>query len=169
MNGAESQLPAAPVMPRLLRGQISQRGVARCGHKKMRLSGLVLCCLFLGACASSGLRVRRMTELAPPGRPVCVQDGAGVLFKWPASASEVSPDFAGYNVYVSRSSLILAPPDSMIPPVALGKTHSFRLQPAEFGVSPLFVHIRTRDRNGAVSLPALPELSVPGKCAASGF
>lgn len=110
------------------------------------------------ACAGSGPRVRDVTELAPPVN-VRLADGLSLPYKiiWQASPDEGRPDFAGYNVYISAKSLILAPVKNLPQPVLAGKIHEYS---TDVGKGATFVHVRSRNAKGDISLPSLPEIEI---------
>jgi len=118
--------------------------------------------LLASGCAGSGPRVKDVIELAPPRHVRLVQESGGWVVTWEASPHETRPDFAGYNVYLGRRSLVFGPVRELPEPFILPKTeHAFRLPPLEAGVS-YFVHVRSRSTGGALSLPSLPELHLGG-------
>ena len=114
------------------------------------------------ACAGSGPRVRDVTELAPPVN-VRLADGPSrpCNIVWQASPDEKRPDFAGYNIYISDNSLILAPVKNLPQPVLAGKIHEY-LYSADVGDGAKFVHVRSRNAKGDISLPSLPEIEIRG-------
>ena len=116
----------------------------------------------VAACAGSGPRVRDVTELAPPVN-VRLADGSSspCNIVWQASPDEKRPDFAGYNIYISYNSLILAPVKNLPQPVLAGKIHEY-LYSADVGEGAKFVHVRSRNAKGDISLPSLPEIEIRG-------
>ncbi len=114
----------------------------------------------LFSCAGTGTPVLPVTELAPPGDVAFRMVRDSVEISWQASKHETLPVFAGYNIYISTSSLTFAASGELPPPIVLPKgDHSYRLARTRIGQT-TFVHVRSRSRNGELSLPSLPELCV---------
>ncbi|MFQ5753739.1 MAG: fibronectin type III domain-containing protein [bacterium] len=79
---------------------------------------------------------------------------------WQASPHESQPQFAGYNLYYAKKSLILAPIKELPTPIFLEKfQHEFTLTNLDSHAT-YFGHIRSRNRDGDISLPSLPELLI---------
>lgn len=114
------------------------------------------------SCAAGGTALRQITELQPPQKPAFSEDGSTLVIAWEASPDELSASFDGYNLYLSNKSLMFAPVARLPEPVVLGAVHEYTLDPARNPGNAIYVQIRSRDRNGGVSLPALPEIVVPG-------
>ncbi len=115
------------------------------------------------SCAGSAARLRKITELAPPVSPVWSEKAGQVLLSWEKSPSESSPDFAGYNIYIAEYSLIFTSPKDLPLPVTLELQQKYLFSQSEQINKTTFVHIRSRDVDGGVSLPSLPEIIIPAK------
>jgi len=114
----------------------------------------------LFSCAGAGTPVLPVTELAPPGDVEFTMARDSVEIRWQASRHEALPDFAGYNIYISTSSLTFAASGELPRPIVLPKgDHSYRLAKTRLDQT-TFIHVRSRSRNGALSLPSLPELCI---------
>ncbi len=80
--------------------------------------------------------------------------------QWQPSPQEASADFAGYNVYISEYSLLFTPPSDLPPVILLGKEHRYLLLSGSQKSRAVFIHIRSRDQRGDISLPSLPEITL---------
>lgn len=110
------------------------------------------------ACAVSVQKVRDVTELAPPpDLRIVARSSTSVRIVWQASPHEGRQDFAGYNVYFANRSLIFAPLKDLPEPVLLGKIHEYEI---DSRARPTFVHVRSRNTHGEISLPSLPEIEI---------
>ncbi|MFQ6114505.1 MAG: fibronectin type III domain-containing protein [bacterium] len=119
-----------------------------------------LAILLIVGCASSLPRVKDITELAPPRNVQAVSDQGIIRISWDASSDESKPHFDGYNIYCSNKSLILVSIKHLPPPVIVDKNqHQIELQDLDRS-SRYFVHVRSRDKNGDLSFPSLPEVVI---------
>ncbi len=126
-------------------------------HQKKPLPvGLFVLLIFSVTCASSGPRLRSMTELAPPPDVTVVQRGQGATVAWQASRHESREVFFGYNVYLSSRSLIFAATRDL-PQVATIPKGRYEYTVSTLPAGRLFLHVRSVDTNGNLSLPSLPE------------
>ncbi len=116
--------------------------------------------LFLAACAGTAPRVLDVTELAPPQQVRFERTGEGVVIRWKPSPHHDRAAFAGYNVYVSQRSLIFAEIAKLPEPVRVGKDSTQVLLRDLSKSATYFVHVRSRTREGDLSLPSLPELVI---------
>jgi hypothetical protein len=127
--------------------------------KNIRTAYVIALALCSG-CAASGPKVRDVTELAPPENVRLVIEPDRTMLVWDASYHEISPEFAGYNLYISDKSLILAPWQQLPVPVALDKqVYQYPLDDLE-PEKQYFIHLRCRNQKGEISLPTLPEVVV---------
>ncbi|MFQ5864380.1 MAG: fibronectin type III domain-containing protein [bacterium] len=111
-------------------------------------------------CASSLPRVKDITELAPPRNVQVVSENGVTKVSWDASSDESRPHFGGYNVYYSTKSLILVSIKQLPPPMFVNKNqHEVELQDLDSSTR-YFVHVRSRDKNGDLSFPSLPEVVI---------
>lgn len=110
------------------------------------------------SCASAVPHIRDVTELAPPGNVSYTFVDESVKLSWQASPHESKVEFAGYNIYLAQKSLILTAMKELPAPVILDKQHEFVFTELEKGAK-YFVHIRSRNEDGNLSLPSLPELT----------
>ncbi len=113
------------------------------------------------SCGSSLPNIKDVTELAPPQNVSISPENEQITIIWDTSIHEDKPEFAGYNLYYSRKSLMFAPIKNLPPPVVLGKNqHSYTLDNLDPTVKH-FVHVRSRDLDGNLSFPSLPEVIIP--------
>lgn len=112
------------------------------------------------ACAANRPPVRDVTELAPPTRVTYTVENGTVKIVWGASPDTGRAYFEGYNVYYAPRSLMLSAFDDLPTPILADKTqHGVQLTDLKPAVR-YFIHVRSRDTSGRVSLPSLPELDV---------
>lgn len=118
------------------------------------------CCLLLWiicSCASSSYSVRDVNELMPPTAVEVERNGKTMVVSWHPSPHENRDDFVGYGVYVARRSLMMTPVEILPAPIVVAKSqHSTTVDTLDAQVQ-YFVHVRSRSKNGALSLPSLPE------------
>lgn len=127
------------------------------------MTRLEICILFwlsIVGCSSSIPHVNEVTELAPPLEAEWIIQNGKVRIQWRASPHEDRADFAGYNVYFSRKSLIFTAIKELPSPGILDKNQHQHILENLDETSPIFVHVRSRDSRGNVSLPSLPELKI---------
>jgi len=139
----------------------SRVSVTISGGRTGVLLGLVPFLLFLAGCAAQ-TRVLDITELAPPRQVSASFSDGRVVVRWQPSLDEQRPQFAGYNVYVSTSSLLitaLAVDDRLPQPLEVGKVHQAILADLEPGAR-YFIQVRSRLRSGRISIASLPEVVV---------
>ncbi|MFQ5652933.1 MAG: hypothetical protein ACE5IY_23645, partial [bacterium] len=115
----------------------------------------------LFSCAPTLPKVKKVTELSPPFQVSTTIAGDSLIVRWQPSPHEPRPDFAGYNLYVSGKSLVFAAVAELPVPALVGKERHQLVLPTPEG-SPIFVHMRSRTKNGEISLPSLPELTISG-------
>jgi len=119
-----------------------------------------LALLLLTACAGQMPRVLDVIELAPPSHVSYRVVGDSVIVQWQASIHEQEASFLGYAVYAARKSLILAPLQALPQPIAVDKqTHHLTLARSTLPRQ-AFIHVRSTNRRGHLSLPSLPELVI---------
>lgn len=86
----------------------------------------------------------------------CQSDSCQI--SWRASTQEIEEDFAGYQVYVSSTSLLFASPNQLPIPITVGKNKKkVVIKKPENSV---FIHVRSSTIKGKISLPSLPELKI---------
>ena len=117
-------------------------------------------CLILYSCAANGPKVLDVTELAPPVRVQLDTDTDEYIIRWQPSYHQNDTDFTGYNIYISVKSLILAPVADLPVAVELGPDALSYVLEGGRDDNKLFVHVRSRNSKGHVSLPSLPEVIV---------
>jgi hypothetical protein len=123
--------------------------------KRLLLSSILL---FVGACTGGGGKMVEVTRFSPPTSVEVKPAARALVVSWKASPDEPEKDFAGYNVYVSTNSLLLSSKNDLPAPVEVNKgTHSVTVKNLETG-KVYFVHVRSRRKNGEVSVPSLPEV-----------
>ncbi|MFQ5602755.1 MAG: fibronectin type III domain-containing protein [bacterium] len=126
-----------------------------------RVDCFFLIATFLVNCAGSLPRVRDVTELAPPQKVQYEIQNRSVFLTWQASPHAANAHFAGYNIYIAKKSLILAPIKDLPRPIRLDKKETqYELKNLQRDAK-YFIHLRSRNTKGEISLPSLPELVVP--------
>ncbi|MCG8606950.1 fibronectin type III domain-containing protein [bacterium] len=115
--------------------------------------------LFLWGCSSSP-KIRDITELFPPKHVRVYTEQGGYRVVWEPSIDESRPDFAGYNLYCTKQSAITIPTQDLPFPILLDKTkHEYKLTDLE-PTTQYFLHIRSRNSRGDISLPSQPESTI---------
>ncbi len=121
-----------------------------------RYAAFCFCLISLIGCAPRSLEVLPVTRLAPPEAVRAAVKAGEIEVQWQRPACCRS-DLAGYAVYISEKSLILAPVKDLPTPVRLSaRQHSYRTA-VEPEAGTLFVHVRGLSHSGKLSLPSLPE------------
>jgi len=123
---------------------------------KLIFKVFLIVAMFAG-CSAAGKQLARITDLAPPQEVNFTSQGSDIILNWRPSTQEDLPNFVGYNVYVSTSSLIFTHPNNLPEPIVLGKTHKHRVA---ISAEKNFIHVRSRLQNGNLSLPSLPEIII---------
>lgn len=111
-------------------------------------------------CASSLPRIKDVIELAPPQHVRMTKENGQIKISWDRSPHENQPQFEGYNVYYATKSLILASVKDLPMPVVVDKYHHETVLTNLEKTSRYFVHVRSRDKDGTLSFPSLPELVI---------
>lgn len=130
----------------------------------MRLSvvlllSVLLCVVF--SCGSGLPVIKRVNELAPP-KNVVVENASGqIVLKWRPSYHAQAPEFAGYAIYLAKKSLLFAPLKDLPAPVLVPNGVTRYVLTGLDSTQLYFLHVRSRMRNGDLSLPSLPELIWP--------
>ena len=101
-------------------------------------------------------KVKSALQLAPPQNVQQIKQSEEHKIIWEASSDEKKPGFAGYNVYFSNKSLIFTAIKNLPVPVELDKT-VHECIPDDID-SLTFLHVRSRNTRGEISLPSLPEI-----------
>lgn len=115
--------------------------------------------LFFG-CGSSLPHIRDVTELAPPLNVRMTRENSHIKISWDPSPDENQSQFDGYNIYYSKKSLILASVKALPRPLIVYRSqHDVILQDLN-SASQYFVHVRSKDKDGNLSFPSLPELVI---------
>jgi len=114
--------------------------------------------LVLFNCAPPSPRAESVLSLAPPTEVSINCESDSCQISWRASEHADEEKFAGYKIYVSKTSLLFVSPKDLPQPVTVDKTHGIaRIAKPERTV---FVHVRSYTIDGKVSLPSLPELQI---------
>jgi hypothetical protein len=115
--------------------------------------------LLLWGCSSSP-KIRDITELFPPKHVRVYSEQGGYRVLWEPSIDENHADFSGYNLYYTKQSVNEIPARELPFPILLDKTqHEYKLT----GLDPTtqyFIHIRSRNSRGHISLPSQPEIAI---------
>jgi hypothetical protein len=128
----------------------------------MRFSVLLLSILMGIVSCGQGLPVvKRVNELAPPRGVEIRKESGQLILRWQPSFHVQSPEFDGYAIYIANRSLMFAPLTDLPAPILVPNDVT-RFALSDFDSTGLyFIHVRSRKRNGDVSLPSLPELVWP--------
>lgn len=111
-------------------------------------------------CAGQYPKVKDVIELSPPQKVKAFYLNNEVKIIWQPSYHENLSNFEGYNIYYSTRSLILSSIKNLPSPIMVNKAqHEVILHDLKESV-PYYVHVRSRDKKGNISLPSLPELIV---------
>lgn len=114
--------------------------------------------LFFGCSASP--KIRNISELFPPRNIRVYLEDRGYKVVWDPSIDENHPGFGGYNLYYGTSSLSQMLVDDLPLPIVLDKTaHEYFLSDLS-PATQYFLHIRSRNAKGDLSLPSLPEITI---------
>jgi hypothetical protein len=114
---------------------------------------------FLATGCSAGYQVRDVIDLPPPRRVQAERLGGKVTVRWQAGLERRAMNFSGYLLFMATRSLITTPVHELPPPLVLPDTSTaYSFPSAE--TDALFIHLRSRAGNRAVSLPSLPEVIV---------
>ncbi len=113
---------------------------------------LILIC----TCTPPTPKLESLFRLTPPGdvRVRCETDSCRIT--WLASTHEDDPDFAGYQIYISNTSLLFASSAQLPIPITVSRSKKIML--IEKPVNPVFIHMRSFTDDRKISLPSLPEL-----------
>lgn len=113
-------------------------------------------CLF--GCSAGGKTAVKVTRFSPP-LSVSIEPLSGALMvKWKPSPDEVLRDFAGYNIYYEKESLLLRAVRDLPQPIEVSagvcSVVIRDLEPERL----YFIHLRSRKKGGELSVPSLPEI-----------
>ena len=127
----------------------------------MKLSRQILLIgLLLTGCAQSLPKVRDITELFPPKNARIYAENQAFRLVWDASIDQDHPDFMGYNIYYGPKSLVLASVEDLPTPIFVAKPQNDFLFTNLDSTEEYYIHIRSANKKGDISLPSLPELVI---------
>lgn len=131
------------------------------------LLSLSACCGLLGwRCSATVPQVADVIDLAPPQHVTVEKLDDSIRLTWRPSIHESAPTFQGYDIYIGEKSLVLAPLRTLPQPVQVAKgTHALILDASHLPAE-AFIHLRSRDVKGHLSLPSLPEIVLKNTAAA---
>jgi hypothetical protein len=118
---------------------------------------VLLISIFL-SCPPPSPKVESVLSLAPPTDVGLHCESDSCLITWRASRHEDLEEFAGYRIYISKTSLIFVSPNELLKPLTAEKDQK-RIKIAK-PENAAFVHLRSFTSDGKISLPSLPELKI---------
>ena len=120
---------------------------------------IAIALVFLFEACSPGPRLLDYISLPPPQRVRAQITPEGLLISWKLPPDYLLARIEQFNVYVSRKSLLYSPLRSLPEPACTAKKNQTRclireLPPWEH----YFIHVRSQNPRGDLSLPSLPEI-----------
>ncbi len=119
---------------------------------------LALAVSLLSGCSGGGARMVNVTGFSPPAGVTAKPAARSIEVAWKPSPNEGDGDFAGYDLFYSQKSLLLAGKKNLPEAMHFDKnTHRAVIENLVAG-RPYFIHVRSRKNSGEISQPSLPEI-----------
>lgn len=123
-----------------------------------KLCIIALTAAALSGCSGGGARMINVTDFSPPDGVTAKPAARSIEVTWKPSPNEGDADFAGYDLFYSQKSLLLAGRKNLPDAMHFDKnTHHAVIENLEAG-RPYFIHVRSRKNSGEISQPSLPEI-----------